>query len=81
MVAASIAVNHGIIWTWVDIFRRTWNNGIRRVFTLPYRMHTRCLDMLIERPYVTNEMLKLFHKMILFVLVNENDRLNIYHKE
>ncbi len=37
--------------------------------------HTRFLNLLIERPYVTDQMLRRFYKMILSMLHNENDRL------
>ncbi len=60
---------------WVDKFRKTWNNGVGRVFSLPYMTHTRFLNLLIERSYVTDRMLRWFYKMILSMLHNENDRL------
>ncbi len=60
---------------WVDKFRKTWNNCFQRDFSLPYMTHTRFLDLLIERPYVTNQVLRQFYKMSLSVLNNENDRL------
>ncbi len=41
----------------VDKFRKTWNNGVRRVVSLPYMTHTRFLNLLIERPYVTDQMI------------------------
>ncbi len=59
---------------WVDKFRKTWNSGVRRVFSLPYMTHTRFLNLLIERPYVTDQMLRRLYKMILSMLQNENDR-------
>ncbi len=59
----------------MDKFRKTWNNGVRRVFSLPYMTHTRFLNLLIEMPYVTDQMRKLFYKMILSMLHNENERL------
>ncbi len=54
---------------WVDKFRKTWNNGVRRVFSL----HDTYL--LIEWPCVTDQMRGQFYKMILSMLHNENDRL------
>ncbi len=60
---------------WMHKFRKTWNNGVRRVFSLPYMIHTRFINRLIERPYVTDQMLRRFYKMILSMLHNKNDRL------
>ncbi len=69
-------------WNHMDLcvnkFRKTWNSGVQRVFSLPYMTHTRFRNLLIERPYVTDQMLRWFYKMILSMEMTDS---HIYHKE
>ncbi len=60
---------------WVDNLEGLGIMVFEEFFSLPYITHTRFLNLLIDRPYVTDQMLRQFYKMILSMLHNENDRL------
>ena len=58
----------------VEQFRKTWNHGVRKVFKLPYRTHTRLLYFFTNQHYVMDRIYRRFQKLILMMQKSENER-------
>jgi hypothetical protein len=59
-----------------DLFRKTWNHGVRRTFNLPYRTHSYFLKHFIDRPYITDQIHRRFYKLLLNMSQSSNRRVS-----
>ena len=63
-----------------NTFRKTWNHGIRKVFGLPYETHTRYLEFLIGRPYITDQLYRRFYRLLINMGQSSNRKVSFLTK-
>lgn len=62
--------------TETDLFRKTWNHGVRRTFKLPYRTHTRYLHCFTRCFYITDQIHRRFYRLLTNMSQSENLRVS-----
>ena len=59
----------------VHRFTTTWNQGVRRVFSLPRCTHTKYLQAFVNRQHVMDQIYKRFYKLHVNMMKSENKRI------
>ena len=63
-----------------DSFCKTWNQGVRKTFNLPYQTHTRFLKHFVKRPHVSDQLYRRFYKLLITMLQSTNPRVSYLAK-